>query len=196
MKLRTATLAAVLLTASIPNLPTTAQARPFGFHGGFGGGWGHGGWGHGGWGWGGAEVGLAAGALVGAALAAPYYGGYGYAPIYGDDYGYAPVYSDDYGYAPVYSDDYGYAPVYSDNYSYAPASYAYAPGTAMATRPHTRVTDAMGMAATACTELATARKGLGTVGTGPDTHERHMLDRCIEPMFATVSLSLRARLLR
>ena len=44
MKVRTATLAAVLLAASIPSLSTTAQARPFGFHGG----WGHGGWGHGG----------------------------------------------------------------------------------------------------------------------------------------------------
>ena len=75
MKVRTATLAAVLLAASIPSLSTTAQARPFGFHGG----WGHGGWGHGSGGWGGAGFGLAAGALVGAALAAPYYGGgYGY----------------------------------------------------------------------------------------------------------------------
>jgi hypothetical protein len=41
MKLRTATLAAALLAAAIPNLPTTAQARGFGFHGGFG----HSGWG-------------------------------------------------------------------------------------------------------------------------------------------------------
>src|SRR5206468_2979999 len=97
-KLRTVTLAAALLVAGVPSLSTTAQARPFGFHGGFGGGWGHGGWGHGGWGgggwggggwrgggWGGAGlgVGLATGALVGAALASPYYG-YGY----GDDYAY------------------------------------------------------------------------------------------------------------
>jgi hypothetical protein len=82
IKLRTATLAAALLLASVPSLTTAAQARGFGFHGGFGGfhggGWGHGGWGHGGWGhggWGGAGLGLAAGALVGAAIAAPYYGG-------------------------------------------------------------------------------------------------------------------------
>src|SRR5438045_8363826 len=60
MKLRTATFAAALLVAAVsPNLSTTAQARPFGFHGGFGhGGWGHGGWGHGGWGWGGVGIGL------------------------------------------------------------------------------------------------------------------------------------------
>ncbi len=104
MKLRTATLAAALLAASIPSLPSTAQARPFGFHGG---------WGHGGWGWGGAGLGLAAGAIIGSALAAPYYGGYGYP--YG--YGYAP-----YGYGA----DYGYDPIYG----YAPVSYAYAPGYA------------------------------------------------------------------
>src|SRR5436190_20643543 len=90
-KLRTVTLAAALLVAGVPRRSTPAQARPFGFHGGFGGGWGHGGWGHGGWrgggwgggGWGGAGLGLglglATGALVGAALAAPAYGyGYGY----------------------------------------------------------------------------------------------------------------------
>src|SRR4051794_15940471 len=109
MKLRTATLAAVLLAASIPSLSTTADARPFGFHGG--------GWGHSG-GWGGAGFGLAAGALVGAALAAPYYGaGYGYG--YGYPYGYGGYgYDDDYGYAPAYS--YGYAPVVSYGYGYAP----------------------------------------------------------------------------
>lgn len=45
---------------------------------------------HGGWGAAGA---LAAGALIGGAIAAPYYGG-GYAP-------YAPYYGDAYGYAPV-----------------------------------------------------------------------------------------------
>src|SRR4029079_19238834 len=61
MKLRTATLAAVLLAASIPSLPSAAQARPFCFHGG----WAHGVWGHGGWGWGGAGLGLAAGAIIG-----------------------------------------------------------------------------------------------------------------------------------
>src|SRR6266513_5046437 len=101
MKLRTATFAAAVLVAAVsPNLSTTAQARPFGFHGGFGhggwghggwghGGWGHGGWGHGGWGWGGVGAGLATGAIIGAALAAPYYGAYGY------DYGYAPAYGFD-----------------------------------------------------------------------------------------------------
>ena len=58
------------------------------------GGWGGGGWGgwHGGWGWGGPAIGFAAGALIGSALAAPYYGGgYGYYP-YGGYYGYAAPY--------------------------------------------------------------------------------------------------------
>jgi hypothetical protein len=68
-------------------------------------------------GWGGFGVGLAAGAIVGAALTAPYYRygyyGYGY-PAY--SYGY-PAYS--YGY-PAYS--YGY-PAYS--YGYYPAYYGY-----------------------------------------------------------------------
>ena len=61
---------------------------------------GRGGWGGRGWGggFGGIGLGLAAGAIVGGALAAPYYGGYGY---YGD--GYAPTYYG--GYAPSY---YGY----------------------------------------------------------------------------------------
>lgn len=63
-KLLIAILAAALLAASVPSLSTTAEARLFGLHGGWGGG-----------GWGGAGFGLAAGALVGAALAAPYYGG-------------------------------------------------------------------------------------------------------------------------
>src|SRR3954464_12132000 len=123
-KLRTVTLAAALLVAGVPSLSTTAQARPFGFHGGFGGGWGHGGWGHGGWrgggwgggGWGGAGLGLATGALVGAALASPYQGyGYGYPDSYGGDYayGYPDTYGDDY--APAYS-SYGYAPAYTTAY--------------------------------------------------------------------------------
>jgi hypothetical protein len=114
MKLRTATFAAALLVAAVsPNLSTTAQARPFGFHGGFG----HGGWGHGGWGWGGVGIGLATGALIGAAIASPY--GYGY-PAYGYGYGYPAGY----GYAPAYSYDYDYAPAYA----YAPA-YGYAAAT-------------------------------------------------------------------
>src|SRR5947209_17196958 len=84
MKLRIATLAAAVLIAAVsPNLSTTAQARPFGFHGGFG----HGGWGHGGWGWGGVGIGLATGALIGAAIASPYGYGYGY-PAYEYGYGY------------------------------------------------------------------------------------------------------------
>jgi hypothetical protein len=54
--------------------------------------WRHGGWGGGHWGhrggWGGVGLGFAAGALIGSALAAPYYS-YGYAPAY---YAYAPAY--------------------------------------------------------------------------------------------------------
>ncbi len=54
------------------------------------------------WGWGGVGLGLAAGALVGAALTAPWYGGY--------DYGYGYP-----GYAyPDYA--YGYGPVYAHGY--------------------------------------------------------------------------------
>lgn len=72
-----------------------------------------------GWGWGGFGVGLAAGALFGAALAAPYYRygyyGYGY-PAYAYGYGY-PAYS--YGYS------YGYSSPYY-RYAYAPAYYSYA----------------------------------------------------------------------
>jgi hypothetical protein len=135
-KLRTVTLAAALLVASVPSLSTTAQARPFGFHGGFGGGWGHGGWGGGGWGgggWGGAGLGLglgvATGALVGAALARPYYGyGYGY-PYggYGGDYGgyggdYAGYGGDYAGYGSDYA--YDYAPAYTTTYAAAPV-YGY-----------------------------------------------------------------------
>ena len=78
-------IAGVLAIAAVGILsPTMASARMGGgfgggFHGGgfHGGGWGHGGWGHGGWGWGGVGLGLATGALIGAAIAAPYYGGYG-----------------------------------------------------------------------------------------------------------------------
>jgi hypothetical protein len=83
MKMRIATLAVAALL--VANVSSSADARPFGMHGGFAqiggwhGGWGHGGWGHRGWGWGGVGLGLATGALVGAALASPYYG-YGYGP--------------------------------------------------------------------------------------------------------------------
>jgi hypothetical protein len=77
---------------------------------------GRGGWGGRGWGggFGGIGLGLAAGAIVGGALAAPYYGGYGY---YGDGY--------DYGYAPSYY-GYGYAPTYYGGY--APSYYGYGGG--------------------------------------------------------------------
>jgi hypothetical protein len=125
MKLRTATLAAALVTAAIPSLPTSAHA--FGFHGGWG------------WGWGGVGVGLATGALIGTALAAPYYGGYAYDygyPAYGPAYAAygSPAYAYDEGPAYAYDDDYGYAPSYSySSYAYLP-SYGYAidavsPGT-------------------------------------------------------------------
>ena len=110
MNLRTASLATALLGATaVASLPTSANAQ----------------W-RGGWGLGGFGVGLAAGAIIGGALAAPYYS-YGYAPGY--SYGYAPAYA----YAPAYS--YGYAPTYSygyataNGYAYAPRySYGYAPG--------------------------------------------------------------------
>ena len=63
-----------------------------------GGGWRGGGWGRG-WGWGGVGAGLAAGAIIGGALAAPYYYGGGY-------YGGGPYYANPY-YAkgPGYNDD-------------------------------------------------------------------------------------------
>jgi hypothetical protein len=115
MRLRFSALTtAALVAVSVPALSDAAQARGFGgfgMHGGFGhlGGWG-GGWG--GSGWDGVGLGLATGALIGAALATPYYGygypyafGYGYPYAYG--YGYPAAY--DYGY-------YGYAPAYSVGY--------------------------------------------------------------------------------
>jgi hypothetical protein len=74
----------------------------------FGGGWhgGRGGW-HGGWGFPAAGA-LAAGALIGGAIAAPYYYGGGYSPYYDDAYAYAPVpYG---GPAPYYARDPRYYP--------------------------------------------------------------------------------------
>jgi hypothetical protein len=74
-------------------------------------------------------VGLAVGALVGAALASPYYGyGYGY-PYYGGGYGYGCGDGSGYGY-PSYAysyPSYGYGYSYPYAYSgYAPRTYAYA----------------------------------------------------------------------
>jgi hypothetical protein len=60
-KLRTAALAATLMAVAVPSFSTSADAAW---------GWRGGGW-RGGWGWGGLGVGLAAGALFGAAIAAP-----------------------------------------------------------------------------------------------------------------------------
>jgi hypothetical protein len=140
MKMRIATLAVAALLAA--NVSTPAEARGLGMHGGFGhvggwghGGWGHGGWGHGGWGWGGVGLGLATGALVGAALASPYYG-YGYgAPYYdyGYDYGY-PVAAYDsgyYGYAPAVSVGYVARPYWSHRRYYRAAYRPYAYGVGL-----------------------------------------------------------------
>jgi len=91
-----------------------------------------------GWGWGGVGVGLAAGAIFGAALAAPYYRygygcyGCGYYPAYSYGYGYGyPYYSYAYSrpyYSYAYSSPYYSYAAYSSPYSsyaYAPAYYGY-----------------------------------------------------------------------
>jgi hypothetical protein len=93
--------ASISLRDATPQTVETVQWRGGGWRGGWGGGWRGG--------WGGVGLGLAAGAIIGGGLAAPYYGGYGYysSPYYGDgyDYGYySPAYYRDY-YAPNY---YGY----------------------------------------------------------------------------------------
>jgi hypothetical protein len=78
--------AMALKSAAAPQLE---QVRYWGHRGGWGG-WHHHGWGYrGGWGWGG----IAAGALIGSALASSYYPYYGYGyPAYGPGYyGYPPV---------------------------------------------------------------------------------------------------------
>ena len=98
MKLRALALGTALLAASVPAVSSSAEAAPWGFHGGgWYGGWGGGGHG-GGWGWGGLGLGLAAGAIIGSALAAPYgyYDAYPYDDYYG--YGYAPAVTYGYGY--------------------------------------------------------------------------------------------------
>jgi hypothetical protein len=87
-----------------------------GWRGGFGG-W-HGGWGPRGWGWGAGA--LAAGALIGAAAAAPYYGGYGYGG------GYYPYYDEP---APYYGNGYGYGGYYpAYGYRAYPRPYYYGGG--------------------------------------------------------------------
>jgi BA14K-like protein len=71
--------------------PSTVENVRWGWRGGWG-------WGRG-WGWAGVGAGLAAGALIGGALAAPYYSGY-----YGTPYYYAsPYYAE-----PYYVVDQGY----------------------------------------------------------------------------------------
>ena len=88
------------------------QVRFGGWHGGWGGWHGRGGW-HGGRGF---PAGALAGALIGAAIAVPYYGG-GYYPYYDDDYGYPAL---PYGYPAHY---YGYAPGYYPDYGDTPGYY-------------------------------------------------------------------------
>src|SRR5215471_12460466 len=83
--LGTTALTAALMTAAVPSLTSPAHAWGWGWRGG-------------GWGWGGVGVGLAAGALIGGAIAASSYA-YGY-PAYGYGYGY-PAYGYGYGY-PAY----------------------------------------------------------------------------------------------
>jgi hypothetical protein len=93
---------------------STVQVRYGGWGGGWrGGGWG-GGWRGGGWGWG-----LAAGAVVGAAIASPYYYG-GYYPYSGYGYGYGyPYYGNPYyGYAAGNYPAYGYYRPYWRHYAY------------------------------------------------------------------------------
>jgi hypothetical protein len=68
-------------------------------------------WGRGGWGWG-VGAGLLGGAIIGGALAAPYY--YGYGPYYGAPYYYGPgPYA-----APAYGP--GPAPGYGPGYAPGP----------------------------------------------------------------------------
>jgi hypothetical protein len=122
MNLPSQAFAVALLAATPSMLPGSAGAQPPGapllqdtgsatvetvaWRGGFGHAWG-GGWrgGHG-W-WGGPAAGLAAGAIIGGAVAASQ-------PWYGYDYGYAPGYA------------YDYDPGYSGN-GYAPGGYVAAP---------------------------------------------------------------------
>jgi hypothetical protein len=91
-KILTALVAAASISAAALAMSSPANAAGWG-HGGWGGGWHGGGWG-GGWrgGYWGPGAGFVAGALIGGALAAPYYyGGYGGYP-YGYGYGYGSPY--------------------------------------------------------------------------------------------------------
>jgi hypothetical protein len=86
-KTLTALAAAATIAVSALAVPTAAEAR-------WGGGWG-GGWHGGGWGGPGPFFGgLAAGAIIGGALASPYYYGGGYPGYYGGGY---PAYYAGYG---------------------------------------------------------------------------------------------------
>jgi hypothetical protein len=111
--LRTTALSAALMTAAVPMLTSPAHAWGWGWRGG--------------WGWG--LGGLAAGALVGAALTAPWWGysstGYGY-PAYGYGYGY-PGYGSGYGYGGY--GGYGYAPTYGYGSGYGYPAYGYGTGS-------------------------------------------------------------------
>jgi hypothetical protein len=86
-------LTALAVAGSLAVASVATSGPALAWRGGWGG-W-HGGWG--GWGWGGAAAGFAAGAIVGSALAAPYYGGYGYYPYGGYGYAAYPYY----GYGPT-----------------------------------------------------------------------------------------------
>src|SRR6516164_8964812 len=90
--LRTTALTAVLMTAAVPSLTSSAHAWDWAWRGG--------GWG---WGWGGVSVGEAAGALIGVPVSSY---ACGYPPAYGYGFGY-PAYC--YGYGTGYSyPSYGY----------------------------------------------------------------------------------------
>jgi len=83
-KLGVASALIIAIAGTTVALPDAANARwGSGWHGG---GWG-GGW-HGarGWGWGAVGLGIGTGLLLGAATAAPYYGGYGYGPYAYDSF--------------------------------------------------------------------------------------------------------------
>src|SRR5262249_35894089 len=96
MKLRIASLATAAVIATSVPLADSAQAA----------------W-RGGWGWAGVGFGLAAGALIGSALAAPYYYPYG---------GYYPHFRHRYAYSPPYFNHRQPPPLYG----FTPSLYAHA----------------------------------------------------------------------